>query len=300
MSVTEFYKNETSSTDDVAAASDSPSVLIVDDDTQVLSALSATIKTFNSHCYIATSSQEAISRLNRSQDIGIIITDIYMGNDNGIALIENIIQKFGDRPLSFIVSSGIATIDNAIRAMRCDAIDFLPKPVSIAELRNALERAEQHWQAAKQLHAAEQLTELPDILSRLDAIAQSVEISASKLRHSFQKPWTFELLSNTIEKKIEARMARKRFFPGVELSDPNWDIILDVALGQLTKKPVPVSNACLAAGVSMTTALRCVRELVAQGWLVRWTDPNDRRRDLLGVTKMAMDSLKDYFETIGK
>lgn len=275
-----------------------PAVLFVDDESQTTDIAAQNIASLGWRCETASCAAEAIQKMRTVAEIGIIITDVFLGDDSGFRLLETLLDKFNDRPLAFIVSSGTASMDTAIRAMRGDAVDFLPKPVMIADLDRALQRAERQWREAKQLQIADQVAELPSLIGRLSSIVESVEKTSPFSRHTVEKPWNHEYLSEKIEKMIDARLARKRFFPGIDLSDPNWDIILDVALGQLTKTPVPVSNACLAAGVSMTTALRCVRELVAQGWLIRWTDPNDRRRDLLGISAMTLDSLRDYFESI--
>lgn len=282
----------------VADNEDLPVVLFVDDESQTIEIAAQNIASLGWRCETATCSAEAIQKMGTIAEIGIVITDVYLGNESGFRLLETLLDKFTDRPLAFIVSSGAATMDTAIRAMRGEAVDFLPKPVMIADLDRALQRAERQWREARQRQIADQVAELPGLIGRLSSIVESVEKVASFPRHSVEKPWNYEYLSEKIEKMIDARLARKRYFPGIDLSDPNWDIILDVALGQLTKTPVPVSNACLAAGVSMTTALRCVRELVAQGWLIRWTDPNDRRRDLLGISAMTLDSMRDYFEAI--
>jgi DNA-binding MarR family transcriptional regulator len=44
----------------------------------------------------------------------------------------------------------------------------------------------------------------------------------------------------------------------------------------------------------MSTALRQIRNLVDMGLVRRWSDPDDRRRDLLEIEDGAMEAMRRY------
>ncbi len=97
---------------------------------------------------------------------------------------------------------------------------------------------------------------------------------------------------------INARKTRQRYFSSELFADPAWDILLDLAASRLENKSVAVSSACIAAAVPMSTALRWIREMTTAGLLRRWTDPQDKRRDLLELTDTAMTAMMDYLSSV--
>jgi hypothetical protein len=70
--------------------------------------------------------------------------------------------------------------------------------------------------------------------------------------------------------------------------------MLDVTLCELEQRPVAVSSVCVAANVPNSTALRWVGDLVNMGILRRWADPNDGRRNFLGLTDQAREAMIAY------
>ena len=58
----------------------------------------------------------------------------------------------------------------------------------------------------------------------------------------------------------------------------------DLYINEHRCRPVAVGDACLAARVPCTSALRAIDRLIAGGMLVRYGDPRDSRRKLLALT----------------
>lgn len=48
----------------------------------------------------------------------------------------------------------------------------------------------------------------------------------------------------------------------------------------------------------MSTALRWVRQMTEAGLLRRWTDPKDRRRDLIALTDSTAAHMRDYLSAV--
>ncbi|OJY61931.1 MAG: hypothetical protein BGP16_15475 [Sphingobium sp. 66-54] len=65
---------------------------------------------------------------------------------------------------------------------------------------------------------------------------------------------------------------------GHELTEPAWDILLDLFSSTALGRRVSVSSACIAADVPPTTALRHLRLLEESGLVSRMRDEKDGRR----------------------
>ncbi len=68
----------------------------------------------------------------------ILLTDLQMPHLDGMQLIERIQEK--QLPVTVIVMTGFGSIDQAVKAMRMGAYDFLAKPVDADHLRLVIER----------------------------------------------------------------------------------------------------------------------------------------------------------------
>ncbi|HEV3238227.1 MAG TPA: sigma-54 dependent transcriptional regulator, partial [Gemmataceae bacterium] len=69
----------------------------------------------------------------------IFITDLKMPRINGMQLIEEIQQR--RLPVTVIVTTGFGSVDEAVKAMRLGAYDFLTKPIDPDHLKLLVERA---------------------------------------------------------------------------------------------------------------------------------------------------------------
>lgn len=116
-------------------------ILIVDDENNIRLTLKTILEEEGYNCLLASSGKEAIDILN-TQDIDLVITDIWMENIDGIELIEY--MKKHNIEAEIIVISGHATIELAVKATKKGAFDFLEKPLSfdklILSVKNALDR----------------------------------------------------------------------------------------------------------------------------------------------------------------
>jgi DNA-binding NtrC family response regulator len=69
----------------------------------------------------------------------VVVTDLRMPKVSGMELIEEVQKR--RLPVAVIVTTGYASIDEAVQAMRLGATDFLTKPIDIDHLRRVLHRA---------------------------------------------------------------------------------------------------------------------------------------------------------------
>src|SRR5437588_1079481 len=81
--------------------------------------------------------QAALHALSQ-HNYSILLTDLQMPHLDGMHLIERIQEK--QLPVTVIVMTGYGSIDQAVKAMRMGAYDFLAKPVDAHHLRLVIER----------------------------------------------------------------------------------------------------------------------------------------------------------------
>lgn len=116
-------------------------ILIVDDDYDMLELLQRNLNAYNFHTFKAASVKEAIGILKLSR-IDLLITDLQMPGINGMELIKYVEEHFPGIPK--LVITGFPSLDGAINAVRSGALDYLVKPFTKEELRNALDKSLRH------------------------------------------------------------------------------------------------------------------------------------------------------------
>ncbi len=115
-----------------------PSVLIVDDERNILKIVSATLAAAGYETMTAQSSEEAGEKFDR-QPYNLVISDLKLPGRTGITLLEYVKSRDPDVPVIMITAYG--TIENAVNAMKRGAFTYLTKPVNADELLSAAREA---------------------------------------------------------------------------------------------------------------------------------------------------------------
>ncbi len=270
-------------------------VLVVDDDPGALEEYAETVGNLGYACHVASGAADALRAIAADSRIGIIVTDVQMPGMDGLSFLGQLSARFGFiRPIVPIVVTGYGTLEQAVQAMRFQAVDMLAKPVSASDLAAALRRAALRWaQQVGQLRLAA-------------ATASSAKVSVveengrghgeGQARAARGTPHSDETIQAILRTNIRNRRSRKELFQFDHFADPAWDILLDLASARVAGKTVPVLSACAAAGVPTSTALRWIRLLVEQGLVRRWSDPSDRRRDLVEIQDHTMAAMLEFLD----
>ena len=113
-------------------------IFVVDDDRQVLKALSRLLSTKGYAVQAFSSATEFLAKHDRSIP-GCAIFDVSMPDLDGIEL-QRALQAHGtERPVIFI--TGVGDIPMSVQAMKAGAVDFLTKPVKPQQLLAAIAQA---------------------------------------------------------------------------------------------------------------------------------------------------------------
>lgn len=95
---------------------------------------------------------------------------------------------------------------------------------------------------------------------------------------------------------LEARRKRDTIFGDDLFEDPSWHMLLDLHESTLRGTQVSVTDLCVAAGTSATTALRRLNELESRGLVERVHDSQDRRRIFVRQTRQGADQMHNFTE----
>jgi len=116
----------------------SETILIIDDEIDMLENCSRILKNLGCECITASNGEEAI-KIVREKLPDLIITDLKMPGKSGLELLKEI---KGENPSSIVILfTAFATIESAVEAVKCGAFDYLQKPFTADQLKIAVERA---------------------------------------------------------------------------------------------------------------------------------------------------------------
>src|SRR4030095_14373323 len=116
-----------------------PSILIVDDEPGVRSALSGVLRDEGYEVDAAESGEACLDRLAR-QVYDVVVLDIWLPGIDGLATLARMREREIDAQV--VVISGHGNVESAVRAIQMGAFDFVEKPLSLEQtvlvVRNAL------------------------------------------------------------------------------------------------------------------------------------------------------------------
>ncbi|MBV9106375.1 MAG: sigma-54-dependent Fis family transcriptional regulator [Verrucomicrobia bacterium] len=112
-------------------------ILIVDDEKPTREGLRQSLED-EFDVYTAGNVDEALNALS-TDHIDLVLTDLRLGGDDGMALIEKILQR--PRPPICMLMTAYGSIATAVEAMKRGAYDFVTKPINIDELGLKIARA---------------------------------------------------------------------------------------------------------------------------------------------------------------
>ena len=114
------------------------SILVVDDDENILMVLRHSLEKEGYHISTAKSAEEALITLQRSF-FHVVITDIMMAEMTGVELLLQI--KEMNSLMQIFVMTSHSTLPNVIQCMQGGAYDFFEKPLKIEDILISLAEA---------------------------------------------------------------------------------------------------------------------------------------------------------------
>src|SRR5512134_831972 len=116
-----------------------PSILIVDDEPGVRSALGGVLRDEGYEVDAVESGESCLERLTR-QTYDVVVLDIWLPGMDGLATLSRMRERQIDSQV--VIISGHGNVESAVRAIKMGAFDFVEKPLSLEKtilvVRNAL------------------------------------------------------------------------------------------------------------------------------------------------------------------
>jgi len=132
-------------------------VLLVDDESQILGILAETLDAVGIQAHTCTSGDEALAFLD-NHTVEVMVSDLKMPGMNGLELLAKAREK--DPDLRMVILTGFGDMKSAVEALRLGAYDYLNKPVDAERLIQTLKiGAEQRRLTIENRQLIENLTE---------------------------------------------------------------------------------------------------------------------------------------------
>lgn len=116
----------------------SPTILIVDDEPDIIELLELTLARMGMQVFSAKSIHDAKILL-QSHQFELCFTDMRLPDGEGLDLVNYIADHCSGLPVAVITAYG--TTENAVAALKAGAFDYLSKPVSLKQLRDLVKSA---------------------------------------------------------------------------------------------------------------------------------------------------------------
>ena len=112
-------------------------VLVVDDEPSILLEIAGTLKRY--YDVLTATNAEDAEKILANERVDLLLTDLRLPGKDGLALLEAAKAAVPDLPV--VLLSGHGTIEEAVKAIRLGAADFLEKPFGPERLQVTAERA---------------------------------------------------------------------------------------------------------------------------------------------------------------
>jgi len=115
-----------------------PAILIVDDEEIHARAIGRFLDRREHTCTVVTSVEAALAHLSAARP-DLVLLDLRLGNEDGIAFLQEIRELDGTLPVVMMTAYG--SIESAVSAMKAGAIDYVQKPIDLDQLALIVMRA---------------------------------------------------------------------------------------------------------------------------------------------------------------
>ncbi len=166
-------------------------VLVVDDEEPIRTALKKYLVQQQFEVYTAASGEEALEQLRRHK-IGLMLCDIRMPGTSGVDLVPQAIEVEAD--LAILMLTAVNDATSAALCMQRGAMDYLTKPIELADLGRAVQRAlRRRDMLLENRHLNQWLKE--------EVTTRTAELQREQLRLGRISTATLEALVNALEAK---------------------------------------------------------------------------------------------------
>jgi two-component system, NtrC family, response regulator AtoC len=150
-----------------------PRILVVDDDRSICKLMGSILQMEAYPFRIATSAEQA-RRAMEEERFDILVSDIYLGDDSGLHLLEHMKSVNSDAEVVIMTAHG--SMETAVHAVHNGAFDYISKPFVIDDIVGILHRIEEKFQLVREATVGTELAETMPNTEIIGATPKMVEI----------------------------------------------------------------------------------------------------------------------------
>src|SRR5438105_8150932 len=137
-----------------------PKILVVDDDRSICK-LMGSILEMESYPFRVAMTGEQARRAMEEERFDILVSDIYLGDDSGLHLLERMQCVNADAEVVIMTAHG--SMETAVHAVHNGAFDYISKPFVVDEMLRILHRIEEKFRLVQGSTVGAELAEtMPD------------------------------------------------------------------------------------------------------------------------------------------
>jgi DNA-binding NtrC family response regulator len=150
-----------------------PKILVVDDDRSICK-LMGSILEMESYPFRVAMNGEQARRAMEEERFDILVSDIYLGDDSGLHLLER--MKCVNAEAEVVIMTAHGSMETAVHAVHNGAFDYISKPFVVDEMLKILHRIEEKFQLSDSRTVGPELVEAMPKTEIIGATPKMVEI----------------------------------------------------------------------------------------------------------------------------
>lgn len=150
-----------------------PKILVVDDDRSICKLMSSILEMESYPFRVVTSGEEA-RRAMEEEQFDILVSDIYLGDDSGLQLLERMKNVNADAEVVIMTAHG--SMETAVHAVHNGAFDYVSKPFVVDEMLGILRRIEEKFKLVQGTSVGAELVETLPNTEIIGATPKMVDI----------------------------------------------------------------------------------------------------------------------------
>lgn len=262
-------------------------ILVIDDEDVITHAVQRVCMAEGLSVDIAASATAGLARMSQVT-YRLVVCDVMMADVDGFGFLDELNKRRDRTPV--IMSTGMSTMENAVRALNAGAIDFVPKPFTADELVTAVRRALK-YSALQDEAMANSQDERPDTIAWVPPPPQYYRLGyASWLateREGTVKVGVTDLFLRTLDD-----------INGIQLAVEGEELILGASCALITagdglenKVICPVTGRVVEVNTAVgETPASMERDPYFEGWMYRVL-PSELQYDLKHLTACSSDRM---------
>lgn len=186
-------------------------VLIADDDSGACKAYQQMLELNGHHVQVASNFADAAASL-QSRTFDTVLSDIVLGDDDGLSLLAHIQNNYADTPV--ILITGRPSVESAAAAVRLGAYDYLSKPIPRDRLCHTVAKAIEfnHLRSTKKRIETENLKYQRDLEDLVTARTEKLVQSKQRFQLLFENSMDAIFMASWDGRFLELNRAAVQLF----------------------------------------------------------------------------------------